>query len=285
MKRLMKLFQLNNYIYNISHILKCHNFIVNKLARPVSSKEIAGLCKSLGIRFGTMHITDRDLYWTLLTNHSLQKQIEFYVTYTLLDIKPNEVYMDVAGGINTYIDKINCKKKYLQDIRISDNIKLQLGTEIDYIESDAGNIQLPDESVDKISVHHSFEHFQDNSDILFIKDVQRLLKKGGKCCMIPIFIARKFFEVTAAINFSKKFSKRSKRIIDPTALVSGGTSSGNYARFYDIQAFKERVIDMIDLVRFKVTIAELKMEGMVMPKTTTLVECPYKALIIEKEKE
>lgn len=295
-----KLFQLNNYIYHISNILRCHNFIVNKLARPVSFEEVKKLSLIFGINFTYFDINSNDYSeWVRrffpelpkgIRDIRFKKLIEFYTTYTMLSPGPDDVFMDVAGGIYTYINKLDCKKKYLQDIRISGDIKSQLGAEIDYIESDAGNIQLPNESVDKISVHHAFEHFQGNSDTLFIKDVQRILKRNGKCCIIPLFIANKFFEVTAAVNFNKKFDSRSKRIIDPTALVPGGASSGNYARFYDIQAFKERVIDIIDSVGFKVTITELKMDGMPVPdlsldchRAVTLAECPYKALIIERE--
>ena len=162
---------------------------------------------------------------------------------------------------------------------------------MEYIESDAGSIPLPDESVDTLSCHHSFEHFQGDSDTLFIKEVQRLLKPNGRCCIIPVLIGDRFIEVTDTLTFKRRFAGNSQYVIDPTAVIPGGPSGGDYARIYNLKAFEERIIGTIDLCRFKVTISELRLNGDVLPdltlachKPVTAINRPYRSMMIERIK-
>lgn len=272
------------------------NFLFNKVFKPVSFEKLRTLPRVEVVYFNI----NKNVYkrwiesyfpsWSdQFGNLFHKKLIELFFTFTLLNPQPDDVFMDVAGGITTYVHKLECNKKFLLDIKISSKLKSFLGEKIEYIESDAGDINLPGESIDKISCHHSLEHFQSDSDILFMKETQRLLKPDGKCCIIPIFIAHKYAEVTDAITFKKKFDNRSKLLIDPTATLPGGKYCGNYARVYDLKAFQERILKNIDVNRFKLTIAELRMEGEIVPdltldchKRVAVLNCPYRAMVIER---
>jgi len=197
--------------------------------------------------------------------------------------------MDAAGGIDTYLKDIECERRILQDIRISTDIRSRLGNNVEYIESDAGHMNLSDESVDKMSCHHSFEHFQADSDILFVREIQRLLKLRGKCVIIPIFIANLYLEVTDIFSFNKHFDNRSSFIIDPTATIPGGNSCGNYARIYDTKMFQERILNNVDTTKFRVDLVELQIDGNAVPdltldchKKVTKLNCPYRAMVMER---
>ena len=228
--------------------------------------------------------------WEKRFSHIYHKKlIELYVTYSILNLNDDDAYMDVAGGVNTYIHKINSKARYMQSIDISNHLKMFLGNNIKYIESDAAKIPLPDKSLSKMSSHHSFEHFQDKSDVAFIEETQRLLKVGGKCCIVPIFIADNYIEVTRVNKPNCHFDKKSKYIADPTARITGGDSCGDYARIYDISSFQERIVDHIDRDRFRVTISEISIGGQNVPDFTlpchtgiTKVNYPYRSLTIER---
>ena len=222
--------------------------------------------------------------------HTLHKKlIELFATHYILNPGRDDSYMDAAGGFNTYIHRIECNKKYIQSIIISEQLRRFFGEGIDYIQSDAAQIPLPDSSLDKISCHHSFEHFQGNSDSDFITEIQRLLRPGGKCCIIPLFIADRYVEVSRARNSHCPFDRRAKYIVDPTARITGGESCGDFARIYDMAAFQERVIDFIDRERFSITLSELLMDGQHVPDFDlpchagiTKVNYPYRALTIER---
>lgn len=291
-----KYFNPRCYLGFLKKQLTAHNIILDKLIKPVSFSELSVLQNVNVVRFNidsdnykiwVKQYFPRWIYRFGQLHH--KKLIEFFTTFTLLDPRPEDVFMDAAGGIDTYLFDLDCKKKYVQDITISKHLKSCVRQGVEYIESDAACIPLPDESIDKISCHHSFEHFRGDSDILFIKQIQRLMKRGGKCCIVPIFIANHFVELTDRITFDMKFSNGSKRLIDPTATIPGGQASGCYARIYDLQAFQNRIIDNINGKNFKITIAELQMEGNMVPDLTlwchrhvSAINRPYRAMIIER---
>ena len=272
------------------------NLIVDRMVKPISFDELRGV-KGADVEYFNVNRSEYEQWirayypeWQNQFGSVLHKKlIEFFTTFALLDPRPDDVFMDAAGAAHSYLPNISCTTKYLQDIRISQYHKTKLGNDIEYLESDAGSIPLPDESIDKISCHHSFEHFQGNSDTLFINEVQRLLKPGGRCSIIHIFIGSRFLEVTDAISFKRKFDGKSRRVIDPTAAIPGGRQCGNYARIYDLGAFQERVMGSIDPDKFKVTISELRLNGDILPDLTldchkhvTAINRPYRALTIER---
>lgn len=293
---LKKYFIPSNYFYNLLKLLRAHNLIINHQVMPISFDELSVL-KGVKLTYFNIDINDFEKWikqyfpeFRMQFKHLLHKKlIEFYTTFTLLDSQPDDVIMDAAGGLYTYLDKIESRKIYLQDIMISKALKNNLGKKVEFIESDVCEINLPDNSIDKISCHHSFEHFQSDSDILFIKEIQRLLNMEGKCCILPIFIADRYIEVTNALTFNKKFDIKSKLVIDPTAIIPGGKESGRYSRIYNLNAFQERILNNIDYSNFKVTISELRMNGNAVPDLTLKchkdiaeIERPYRAMVIER---
>ncbi|MCP4724269.1 MAG: class I SAM-dependent methyltransferase [bacterium] len=295
---MMKYFQLSNYWYNFLLILKKHNSLINKLTISVSPDEIMALndisFEIFDIESGK-YLEWVDKYYPQLPSElhepKFKKLVEFYTSFHLLNPQSEDVFLDAAGGIHSYLNRLECKKRYMQDMRISDELKNHLGSTIEYIDSNAAEIPLPDSGVDKISVHHSIEHFQQDSDTQFVKEVQRMLSIGGKCCIGPIFLNQTYIEMTGTFNFSMKFDDESKRVIDITSIFPGGETSGNYARIYDLRSFKRRIIDHIDGDKYRSTIYEIRMDGQSVPdfslkchRDTAHVESPYRVLVIEQVK-
>ncbi|MFC1556657.1 class I SAM-dependent methyltransferase [candidate division KSB1 bacterium] len=293
---LKKLLQLENYKYNILRLLNLHNYSLNKEAFPV---EYQHLCELRNVKINKYFVENEKVlefaqkFFPVLPpgwkDIRYKKMYEFYATYDLLKSGMEHVYLDVAGGIYSYIKKIECKRRILQDIRISREIKQYLGESIDFLQCNASNIALSAQSVDRISVHHSFEHFQQQADTGFITEVQRLLSHGGKCCIIPIFLAQEYVEVTDQTRINMKFDSASKKVVDITSILPGGPTSGSYARIYSLKAFQERVIDHIDHSKFAATLYELEMESTPIPdmslpfhKSVAHIESPYRALLIER---
>ena len=218
-----------------------------------------------------------------------KKLFEFFTSHKILDPTEEDVFCDAAGGRDAYLHKINCRKKIIHDLSISEKLKNKTGEGIEFVESDVGNIPLPDNSLNKISCHHSFEHFQKDSDILFILEIQRLLKVQGKCCIIPLFVANRYVEVTNKTSMKLKFDPESHRIFDPTSTIPGARASGNFARIYDLNSFADRVVSKIDFKRFNATVYELKLNGAPVPDLTldchikvAKINRPYRAMVISR---
>ncbi|MGA1871254.1 MAG: methyltransferase domain-containing protein [bacterium] len=294
-KDLKKYFSLYNYYRFIAKKIG-YNLIIDKMVKPISFHELSKI-KGVNLEYFDINKSEYKLWvkkyypdWESQFGCIFHKKlIEFYITFSFLTPKPDDIFMDAAGAVNSYISNLKCKKKYLQDNRIPQSIRAKLGNDIHYIESDGGSIPLSNRSVDKISCHHSFEHFQEFSDILFINEIQRLLRPKGKCCIIQVFIGDRFIELTDAITLKKKFDGRSKRVIDPSSILPGGRNCGNFARIYDVKTFQERVIEKIDLLKFNVTISELRLDRQNIPDLTldchkhvTSINRPYRAMTIER---
>jgi len=297
--KIKKYFILANYNdFALRHIRsRFPNFFVDHLIHTLEWKDIISQINNceistLNIKSADLHAWVKQFFPDYLGQYGdfrHKKLIEFYTSYRILNPVEAHVFMDAAGGINGYLGKLKCRKKILQDLKISDDSRKVLGPEVEYIQCDAGNIPLPDASLDRIACQHSFEHFQHDTDTAFIQEALRLLKVGGKCCVIPLFIADRYAEITDKISFKRKFDKNSLRIFDPTATIPGRAFSGNYARIYNIPAFQQRVLQHIDLSRFKVHLYEMRLDGRLLPdmslpfhKIITAVEFPQRALVIEK---
>jgi hypothetical protein len=276
------------------------NLIIDRLARPLDLQVIEAYLADC--RFEMRRSSSAELaewaatyypdYSQRFAELRYKKILEFYITYDLLDPQPEHVFMDAAGGAAGYLAHLNTSRRILQDIRIADVTRMTIGSDVEYIECDAGTIPLPDKIVDRISCHHSFEHFQGNSDAAFICEVQRLLKVGGRCCIVPVFVANRYCEVTDRLSWKFQFDSRSRRVIDPTARIPGGSFSGHYARIYDLDAFTRRVLDQIDDTQFGLTISTWLLDDTPVPdqhlpshREVTAVNFPYRALLIERVRE
>jgi SAM-dependent methyltransferase len=276
---------------------KVPNVLINRVLRSAAWSNITTAAsvgyttQRLDLHSGEAAIWAQKYYPDYLKQYGSiahKKLMEFYTSFYLLEPMDQHVFMDAGGGYDGYLSKLSCARKILQDIRIAPGLQELL--QVECIESSAEAISLPDQSVDRISCHHSFEHFQYDSDIGFIKEVQRILKPGGMCCILPLFIAEKYADITDMLTLKYKFDKKSIRIIDPSATLPGRSFSGNYARAYDVQAFCARIMHTIELERFEVTLYELYLDGKLVPdmsldchKRITGINFPYRALIIRRK--
>ena len=271
------------------------NFIVDNLIRTASLKSLEG-------------IPDLTIKRTELSNDEFQtwvrefvpgwkktfkfihhkKLLEFFCTFQALGIRPEDAYMDAGGGTEGYLMGLRCEKKYLQDIRVGEAARKKFGNAVQYVECDAGSVPLPDQSLDKISCHHSFEHFQNQADTRFVREIQRLLRPGGRAAIVPIFIADRYVEITDTFTFELKFDPESHGICDPSCRLPGGDSCGNYARVYDRSAFRERVVNAVDVDGFRMTLSEVTLDGRTIPdpslpchRNITAINYPYRLLLLE----
>lgn len=273
------------------------NLIVDRLLRASEWAELPRALKACG--FDRLDLSSEALrqwaaahypaYLDEFGDLAHKKLVEFFASFRLLAPGENDVFLDVAGGDKGYMGRLNCRRKILHDLKISPATRGACGPSFDCIESDAGAIPLPDESIDCMACHHSFEHFKGDSDIRFVREVQRLLKAGGRCCIVPVFISDVYSEITDQISWRYKFDDESRRIIDPTASTPGGVFSGNYARVYDAPAFMRRIVGNIDLSRFALTLVDIRLDRKGVPDMAlgihgriAGIEHPYRALVIRR---
>ena len=240
------------------------------------------------ISFLTQHYPN----WADCFPHPFHKKLlELHTSWQLLDPQSDETYLDLAGGLYTYAGYLKAEKRLLNDRYVRPSLRSDLmrrGVEI--VESFAQCMPLENCSIDKISCHHSFEHFRGDGDIEAIREIQRVLRPGGRACIVPIFLANGYFEIVD-LPWTPASDSRATRIVDPTSPFPGGSFSGGFARVYDLQTFQSRVLNVIDFIRFQALIVEVFSQGRTLPdhglschRTDPDIDFPYRALLIERKK-
>ncbi len=222
-----------------------------------------------------------------LSDH--KKKLELFSTFHFLGAKLLGVYLDAAGGGFSYAGTIQADRTILQDMEIRETVRERSGAHVEYVESSLTGIPLDDCSVDAISTHHSFEHFQGSADSDFIVEAQRILKPGGMLALVPLFIARNAIEMTNFSDFSNWSISEKHRVFDPNATLPG-KKSGNFARIYDTTTFRERVLSKVDPANFDLALTELTLEGRPIPDPITYhnhkvsnFNYPYRLLTMTKK--
>ena len=179
------------------------------------------------------------------------KILEYITSWKLLHNVKVEILLDAAGGYeaefahsyNANVDHqaaVVCQDanppKPLDDVGVRSDIK--------YITGSICSIPLRSGTVDAITCHHSFEHFEGNVDVEFMLEALRLLAVGGKIIICPIFITNGYFEITN-LPFRRKSDSSSRKVFDPTASFAGWGSFQGFARTYSEDALNHRIISRI----------------------------------------
>jgi hypothetical protein len=99
------------------------------------------------------------------------------------------------------------------------------------------NIPLADEFATKIALHCSFENFEGDSDMIFIREAARVLKPGGAACIVPLYLAQEYSVVTdPVIALFQHIGFEEKTVV---CCVRG--SKNRFARFYDPATLKKHL--------------------------------------------
>lgn len=123
-------------------------------------------------------------WWQQFSKIYLRKMLEHFCSIELVDLRAGGTYMDAAASASPFYKVIRTTHGaamcYRQDLNYNDGLR------DDTIGSDASAIPLPDASLDGIVSHNSWEHFEGDSAIDFVKEAGRLLKTGGRLCIVPM---------------------------------------------------------------------------------------------------
>ncbi len=113
-----------------------------------------------------------------------KKMMEHFIAYRLLDMKKDEIYVDIASE-NSPFPAIFRRQldvdSYSQDLTYSPGFQEKL------IGSSADDMPVNKDWIDKASLQCAFEHFMGDVDRNFMREMARTLKPGGKCVIVPLY--------------------------------------------------------------------------------------------------
>lgn len=254
MNKIRKLPRIIEHIYfRLLQNNKAANLLINNYIFPLEENEVSSLINKKSINISKNDYNEA-LNNDVLVQYKISKWqphtkiLEYLTSYKILNIKEGNTVLDAAGGYESEfvrfisLSKDNKIKVICQDANPSKIRNLPHNFEC--IQGSIDNIPLPDQSIDVITCHHSFEHFEDNLDTLFIKECLRLLSVNGQLLITPLFITNIYAEITNNV-FKSKSDSKSKFFFDPTATFPGWGPMQGFARTYDNISLKERVLDFI----------------------------------------
>lgn len=123
-------------------------------------------------RFSSKELLQKRKIWSILCRFYFQKFI-----------KPHDTVLDLASGYGWFINNIKANKKIALDIR--PEISPHLKQDVELVISDAREIRLANNSVDKIFISNFFEHLDNTDDVITVlQECYRILNRKGKIIII-----------------------------------------------------------------------------------------------------
>jgi SAM-dependent methyltransferase len=176
----------------------------------------------------------KDLYPCYYKDYLPEKSFEHFVAFRLLDIRPNEIFLDIASEnspVSEIYSRLTGCRSYRQDIMYSPGING------DQIGGDACQMPVPDQFAHKVALTCSLEHFEGEGDQRLFLELSRVLKPAGKVCVIPLYVY-----TSAANQTDPTVSVPNNVPLDKNAEIYCARGWGNrFARFYSPESFVERV--------------------------------------------
>ena len=163
-----------------------------------------------------------------------EKSLEHFISAELLRLSKDDIYIDVASAgapTSEIYHDIYGVTSFQQDLIFPAGIHGNI------IGSDASNMPVVDGFATKMGLHCSFEHFERDSDINFVKEARRVLSKKGKLCIVPLYLFNVY-----AVQTNLSGVLRNRIDFEGDATVYCAKNYGNrYGRFYDVDHFISRI--------------------------------------------
>lgn len=122
-------------------------------------------------------------------------------------------------------------------LRFSQDLNYGRGIRGRRIGGDATRLPLPDGFATSLALHCSFEHFEGDADICFLREVRRVLRPGGRVCILPLYLSTEYQNLTDPVVLTK-----GNRPFEPGAVIVGVRGYFNrFGRVYDVRRFVSRV--------------------------------------------
>lgn len=129
-----------------------------------------------------------------------EKSLEHFLAAQLLLLRPGTTYIDIASDTSPTPDiyaKLFGVRAYRQDLRYP------TGVHDDRIGGDAAAMPVPDGFADAMALHCSFEHFEGDSDSRFVTECARVLRPGGRVCILPLYLSATHVALTDPTSFGR----------------------------------------------------------------------------------
>jgi len=174
-----------------------------------------------------------------------EKTLEHYLAAKLLELSPRDVYVDIATSDSPtpeiYNELYGCTV-FRQDLTYPS------GIHDNRIGGDAASMPVPDGFATKMAMHCSFEHFEGDSDVRFIREVGRVLRPGGRLCIVPFYLRNRYVVQTDPCVYPSG----SVQFEDDALLCCTKGWGHRHGRHYDVPHLKARIVPNLNGLRLTI---------------------------------
>lgn len=173
-----------------------------------------------------------------------EKWLEHFVSIDLLRPQPSEVAIDIASCTSPFPDILRERwgcRTYRQDWNYAP------GVNGDQIGGDAAALPIPDGFADMLTLHCSFEHFEGDRDKRFLREAERVLRPGGRLCILPLYTNWAYCIQTDPAAWHLRQPE-----LERDALICLAKDWGEvHGRFYDPARFVNRILGSLGRLRLQ----------------------------------
>lgn len=167
---------------------------------------------------------------------AVEKVLEHYLSMKFQPIIGGDVVIDMAAAGSVFADLLT--KKWGKPC-----FKLDLayppGISSNRIGADIGHTGLPDSFADALTFHCAFECLQGDADVLFPREAERILKKGGRWGIVPLYLDHRHF-----VKLGPQSDRRTVKLAENESWVwrDDGFLSAPFSRHYSPESFARRIL-------------------------------------------
>jgi hypothetical protein len=171
-----------------------------------------------------------ELYSAYYTGNLSEKSFEHLVSIRLLAPSPTDVFVDIASEgspLPEIVQRLHGCMAYAQDIMYPAGVN---GARIG---GDACAMPVPDGFASRVALTCSLEHFEGDGDTRLFQELARILRRGGKVAVVPLYLMDH-----PAVQTDPVYSVSANIEFDPEATVYCGNRHG---RFYSPETLLRRI--------------------------------------------
>lgn len=132
------------------------------------------------------------------------KAAQHYISILLTSPDEDTVLMDTASSASPFWKIV--ERLYGAEASYRQDLNFPAGVHGFTVGSNVANIPFPDASLNMITSHCSWEHFEGNTDVQYVAECDRLLRPGGALIIVPLYFADQYAVHTSPHIWNKKYA-------------------------------------------------------------------------------
>lgn len=163
-----------------------------------------------------------------------QKLLEHFVSLEITRPRAGETLIDIGSAQSPFAEYVGSK---LGVDAYSLDPAYPAGVHGRRIGSGAEAIPLPEDSVDVMTLHCTIDHFESDRDTRFIREAARVLRRGGRICILPVYFAPEPTNICDPALFASDIG------FDPGIEIRRVPGHANrFGRYYSLETFRARIL-------------------------------------------